>query len=98
MRRAPQRRHRDTCDYATEVTNAIGSTIEGSSFPGLLTRVEIGHIRIGSRRMASSIAFLKNLIASWNVARWAQPESLFDVGDCFVATSKGPFGAAHRQE
>jgi hypothetical protein len=26
----------------------IGSTIEGSSFSGLLTRVEIGHIRIGS--------------------------------------------------
>jgi hypothetical protein len=27
--------------------NAIGSTIEGSSFSGLLTRVEIGHIRMG---------------------------------------------------
>jgi hypothetical protein len=26
----------------------MGSTIEGSSFSGLLTRVEIGHIRIGS--------------------------------------------------
>jgi hypothetical protein len=26
----------------------IGSTIEGSSFSGLLTRVEIGHIRMGS--------------------------------------------------
>jgi hypothetical protein len=25
----------------------IGSTIDGSSFSGLLTRVEIGHIRIG---------------------------------------------------
>jgi hypothetical protein len=31
--------------YATD--NSIGSTIEGSSFSGLLTRVEIGHIRIG---------------------------------------------------
>jgi hypothetical protein len=30
------------------VLNSIGSTIEGSSFSGLLTRVEIGHIRIGS--------------------------------------------------
>jgi hypothetical protein len=28
--------------------NSIGSTIEGSSFSGLLTLVEIGHIRIGS--------------------------------------------------
>ena len=26
----------------------MGSTIDGSSFSGLLTRVEIGHIRIGS--------------------------------------------------
>ena len=33
--------------YAAEVANAIGSTIEGSSFSGLLTRVEIGHIRMG---------------------------------------------------
>jgi len=30
------------------VANSIGSTIEGLSFSGLLTRVEIGHIRIGS--------------------------------------------------
>ena len=28
--------------------NSIGSTIDGSSFSGLLTRVEIGHIRMGS--------------------------------------------------
>jgi hypothetical protein len=34
--------------YAAEVANSIGSTIEGLSFSGLLTRVEIGHIRIGS--------------------------------------------------
>ena len=34
--------------YATEVAKPIGSTIEGSSFSGLLTRVQIGHIRIGS--------------------------------------------------
>jgi hypothetical protein len=26
----------------------MGSTIDGSSFSGLLTRVEIGHMRIGS--------------------------------------------------
>jgi hypothetical protein len=32
--------------YAAD--NSIGSRIEGSSFSGLLTRVEIGHIRIGS--------------------------------------------------
>ena len=30
--------------YAAEVANSMGSTIEGSSFSGLLTRVEIGHI------------------------------------------------------
>jgi hypothetical protein len=30
------------------VVNSIGSTIEGSSFSGLLTRIEIGHVRIGS--------------------------------------------------
>ncbi len=34
--------------YAAEVVNSIGSTIEGSSFSGLLTRVEIGHIRMGA--------------------------------------------------
>ena len=28
--------------------SSIGSTIDGSSFSGLLTRVEIGHIHIGS--------------------------------------------------
>jgi hypothetical protein len=32
--------------YAAD--NLIGSTIDGSSFSGLFTRVEIGHIRIGS--------------------------------------------------
>ena len=35
-------------DYATDVDISIGWTMEGSSFSGLLTRVEIGHIRIGS--------------------------------------------------
>ena len=34
--------------YATAMANSIGSTIDGSSFSGLLTWVEIGHIRIGS--------------------------------------------------
>ena len=32
--------------YAAPAASSIGSTIEGSSFSGLLTRVEIGHIRI----------------------------------------------------
>jgi hypothetical protein len=32
--------------YAASLANSIGSTIDGSSFSGLLTRVEIGHIRI----------------------------------------------------
>ena len=32
--------------YATD--NSIGRRIDGSSFPGLVTRVEIGHIRIGT--------------------------------------------------
>jgi hypothetical protein len=30
------------------VASSIGSMIEGSSFSGLLTRVDIGHIRIRS--------------------------------------------------
>jgi len=34
-------------NYA-EVANAIGSTTDGASFSGLLTLVEIGHIRIGA--------------------------------------------------
>jgi hypothetical protein len=34
--------------YAVAALSSIGSTIEGSSFSGLLTLVEIGHIRIGS--------------------------------------------------
>jgi hypothetical protein len=33
--------------------NSIGSTIEGSSFSGLLTRVEIGNILIGSGSLLS---------------------------------------------
>ena len=33
--------------YATAVANSIGSTMDGSSFSGLLTRVEIGQIRMG---------------------------------------------------
>jgi hypothetical protein len=38
----------DDQDEAAVRASWIGSTIEGSSFSGLLTRVEIGHIRIGS--------------------------------------------------
>jgi|SRR6516162_5739646 len=34
--------------YAASVASSIGSMIDGSSFSGLLTRVEIGHIRIKS--------------------------------------------------
>jgi hypothetical protein len=34
--------------YAASLANWTGSTIEGSSFSGLLTRVEIGQIRIKS--------------------------------------------------
>jgi hypothetical protein len=33
--------------YATSVASSIGLTIEGSSFSGLLTRGEVGHMRIG---------------------------------------------------
>jgi hypothetical protein len=35
-------------DAAYAADNSMGSTIEGSSFSGLLTRVEVDHIRIGS--------------------------------------------------
>ncbi len=49
--------------YAASVVTPAGSTIDGSSFSGLLTRVEIGHMRIGpagngrinSRGSASSL-------------------------------------------
>src|SRR6478672_6383717 len=34
--------------YAASVATSIGSTIEGSPFSGLLTRVEIDHMRISS--------------------------------------------------
>src|ERR1039458_3085361 len=34
--------------YAAEMARSIGSRIEGSSFSGLLPRVEIGHIRMVS--------------------------------------------------
>jgi len=33
---------------AASIVSSIGSTIDGSSFSGLLTRVDIGHIRIRS--------------------------------------------------
>jgi hypothetical protein len=39
---------KDGSPYPTETFNVIGSMIEGSSFSGMFTRVEIGHIRIGS--------------------------------------------------
>jgi hypothetical protein len=38
----------DVARYAAVVVNSICSKIEGSSFSDLFTRVEIGHIRIGS--------------------------------------------------
>jgi hypothetical protein len=48
--------------------NSIGSTIDGSSFSGLLTRVEIGHIRMGSagngRIKSSWPPFYRNKSAS----------------------------------
>ena len=37
---------RSSVGYAAD--SSIGLRIEGSSFSGLLTRVEVGHIRIGS--------------------------------------------------
>src|SRR5262249_29554423 len=39
--------HRVQC-YAASVATSMGSIIDGPSFSGLLTRVEIGHIRIGA--------------------------------------------------
>src|SRR5215467_8333583 len=47
-RRWPMAIHEPVRPYAASVESWIGSTIEGSSFSGLLTRVEIGHIRIKS--------------------------------------------------
>jgi hypothetical protein len=41
--------------YTVVLANSIGSAIEGSSFSGLLTRVEIGHIRIGSAGTRASV-------------------------------------------
>ena len=35
-------------ELPSDAANSMGSVIEGSSFSGLLTRVEIGHIRIRS--------------------------------------------------
>jgi hypothetical protein len=61
--------------YAAEVVNSIGSTIEGSSFSGLLTRVEIGHIRISPGGKASIHADRARRLASarrqrlWPVSR-----------------------------
>jgi hypothetical protein len=37
------------------LTKSIGSTIDGPSFSGLLTRVEIGHIRMGETGTDASI-------------------------------------------
>ena len=44
--RAVMSKHRRGQPKAASVANSIDSIIEGSSFSGLLTRVEIGHIRI----------------------------------------------------
>src|SRR5262249_23611866 len=42
------RNGRAMAPYAASIATSIGSTIAASSFSGLLTRVEIGHIRIGA--------------------------------------------------
>jgi hypothetical protein len=42
--------------HAASVAGSIGSTIEASSFSGLLTRVDIGHIRISSPEQSHQIA------------------------------------------
>src|SRR5580700_10969506 len=44
----PLRSSRRADGHAADGTNVIGSMIEGSSFSGLFTRVDVGHIRIGS--------------------------------------------------
>jgi hypothetical protein len=40
--------------YAASVASSTGSTTDGSSFSGLLTRVEIGYVRIGSAENGAS--------------------------------------------
>jgi hypothetical protein len=68
--------------YATSTASSIGSTIEGSSFSGLLTRVEIGHIRIRSaRKVALSHAgrFVAKpaVTASYGRVRATSPSGIF---------------------
>jgi hypothetical protein len=61
--------------YATSVVvSSIGSTIEGSSFSGLFTRVEIGHIRISSAGKPHQVARIRLLAEPARVVARSQNE------------------------
>ena len=47
--------------YAASVAGSTGSTIDGSSFSGLLTRVEMGHMVIGSARRPHQVTRVRLL-------------------------------------
>ena len=62
MARHDQYSPRITAHLGELADDIIGSIIDGSSLSGLLTRVEIGHIRIGSAgNVASSHAWTGSL-------------------------------------
>jgi hypothetical protein len=72
--------------YAASLVSSTGSTIEGSSFSGLLTRVEIGHIRIrlaGNARIKSrgSGSSLNERAQSPGASHW---HAIMDVGHHLV--------------
>jgi hypothetical protein len=60
--------------YVTSLANVTGSTIEGSSFSGLLTRVEIGHIRIGSAWLGAAFHWGGKLCA--RLSRTFRPSTM----------------------
>jgi quercetin dioxygenase-like cupin family protein len=77
-----------------ELAKSMGSTIEGSSFSGLLTRVEIGHMRIGGYQRTQTRCVSKSALTPPCLA----PEELqgyqgiFHIG----ASSKNKLGSRSR--
>jgi hypothetical protein len=79
---------RDNLRYSSHAADSsIGSTIDGSSFSGLLTRVEIGHIRIGSAGNGTRISLLPEP-ADVITGREDQWHPVVDFGDQFVGVRR----------
>ena len=84
----------------TAVANSIGSTMDGSSFSGLLTRVEIGQIRMGLAGNGRINSRGRSCEPAGIVAgREDQGHAIVDVGNQFIGIRRdNREGANHLPE